>query len=311
MMHERLRKSAKWVYLFLAIVFAVSFVVAGVGTGGPALSDLIQQNNGGDQQNSATTTPNSVKEAQQATKDRPQDPKAWLALADAQRSGGNTVEAAKAADTAVKLAPADASVNQTAAEIYAARAAEDQQKANVIFQRYQELSSANDIPSYVIPGSTNALDPFSKAAKNESNAKLDVLLKQAEPFQTAAAAAFKKSADALTVVTKANPEDAAAWFQLGGVASSAGDTALAIKAYDEFLKLAPGDPIADQVRAELQQLDPSRASTASSTATGATATDTAATATATGTDTATTGTDTGATGASTGTTTAPGTTTGP
>jgi cytochrome c-type biogenesis protein CcmH/NrfG len=309
MMHERLRKSAKWVYLFLAIVFAVSFVVAGVGTGGPALSDLIQQNNGGDQQNSATTTPNSVKEAQQATKDRPQDPKAWLALADAQRSAGNTVEAAKAADTAVKLAPADASVNQTVAEIYAARAAEDQQKANVIFQRYQELSSASDIPSYVTPGSTNALDPFSKAAKNVSNAKLDVLLKQAEPFQTAAAAAFKKSADALTVVTKANPEDAAAWFQLGGVASSAGDTALAIKAYDQFLKLAPGDPIADQVRTQLLQLDPSRASTASSTATGATATDTAAT--GTGTDTAATGTDTGATGASTGTTTAPGTTTGP
>jgi cytochrome c-type biogenesis protein CcmH/NrfG len=304
MLNERLRKSAKWVYLFLAVVFAVSFVIAGVGTGGPSVADLIQDNNGGDQQNSVDTAPTSIKDAEQATKDRPDDPQAWLGLAAVQRTNGDTVGAVASADKAVQLAPEDADVNESAAEIYAARAAEDQQKANLIFQRYQELAQSASLPDYVVPGAANALDPLSKAADSAAQTELSGLLDQAQPFQDSASAAFKKASDRLVIVTKARPEDAGLWFQLGAMASNAGETAVAIKAYDEFLKLAPGDPLAEEVQAQLLQLDPSRASTASTDtgATAATGTDTAAT----GTDTAVTGTDTAATtGADTGTSTSP------
>ena len=43
-LNERMRRNGKWVFLFLAVVFAVTFVFAGVGTSGPSLSDLIGRN---------------------------------------------------------------------------------------------------------------------------------------------------------------------------------------------------------------------------------------------------------------------------
>jgi tetratricopeptide (TPR) repeat protein len=293
MMHERLRKSARWVYLGLALVFAVSFVVAGVGTGGPALSDLIQDQQN-DENNTVATSSDSLKDAQAAVTARPNDPQAWLTLADAQQGAGDLVKASESADKAISLAKDDPDVNEAAAEIYSARAADNQTKANAYFTRYQQLGSTA-LPTYVYPGAGDAQDPLSLASQNASQQELDDLLTRAQPFQDAAAAASKKSADALAVVTKARPDDAGAWFNLGVAASAANDTATAIKAFDSFLELAPGDPLADQVRSEVLRLDPSRASTGA-TDTAATGTDTAATGTDTAaTDTAATGTDTTAT----------------
>jgi tetratricopeptide (TPR) repeat protein len=306
MMHERLRKSARWVYLGLALVFAVSFVVAGVGTGGPALSDLIQDQQN-DENNTVATSSDSLKDAQAAVDASPDDPKAWLALADAQRGEGDLVKASASADKAISLAKDDPDVNRAAAEIYSARAADNQTKANQIFTRYQELGSTS-LPAYVYPGAADVQDPLSLAAQNASQQQLDALLEQAQPFQDAAAAASKQAADALNVVTTAHPDDAGDWFNLAVAASAANDTATAIKAFDMFLELAPGDPLADQVRTELLRLDPSRASTAAGTGTdaGATGTDTAATDTAAaGTDSAATGTDTGTTSTEPATSTAP------
>jgi cytochrome c-type biogenesis protein CcmH/NrfG len=304
MLNERLKRSAKWVYVFLALVFAVSFVVAGVGTGGPALSDLLQ-NQQNDENNAADTAPESVQDAERATRENPDDPQAWLRLADAHRDNGDTVNAVTAADKAIELAPKDADVNEAAAEIFSARAAEDQNKANQIFERYQLVASASQVPSYVVPGASNALDPLSAASQNIANERLTSLLEQAQPFQDAAAAAADKAKQALIVVTEARPDDAGMWYQLGVVASTANDTETAIRAFDTFLELVPNDPVADGVRSQLEQLDPSRAATADTAATG---TDTSATGTdaaATGTDTAATGTDTGATGTEPAATTEP------
>lgn len=312
MMHERLRKSARWVYLGLALVFAVSFVVAGVGTGGPALSDLIQ-NQQDDENNTVATSSDSLKVAQAAVTAKPDDPSAWLALADAQQGAGDLVKASESADKAVSLAKDDPDVNEAAAQVYSARAADNQTKANLFFTRYQQLAS-DSLPPTVYPGGADGQDPLAAAADSASQQKLDDLLTRAQPFQDAAAASSKKAADALAVVTAARPDDAGAWFNLGVAASAANDTATAIKAFDMFLELAPGDPLADQVRSEVLRLDPSRASSAAGTGTdaGATGTDTGGTETAaTGTDTggtesAATGTDTGGTdSAATGTSTAP------
>ncbi len=291
MLNERLKRSAKWVYVFLALVFAVSFVVAGVGTGGPALSDLLQ-NQQNDENNAADTAPESVQDAERAARENPDDPQAWLRLADAHRDSGDTVAAVAAADRAIEVAPDDPDVNETAAEIYSARAAEDQSKANASFERYQIVASSSQLPSYVVPGASNALDPLNAAAQNVSNERLTELLEQAQPFQDAAAASADKAKEALLVVTEARPDDAGLWYDLGVVATTANDTETAIRAFDRFLELVPNDPVADGVRSQLEQLDPSRATTA---ATAPTGTDT----TATGTDTAATGTDTGATGTDT------------
>ena len=312
MMHERLRKSARWVYLGLALVFAVSFVVAGVGTGGPALSDLIQDNQN-DENNTVATSSDSLKDAQAAVDAKPSDPKAWLALADAQQGEGDLIKASASADKAIALAKDDPDVNEQAAQVYSARAADNQVKANQIFTRYQEMAQGASLPPSVIPGGADAQDPLSLASQNATQQQLDALLERAQPFQDAAAAASKQAATALAVVTKARPDDAGAWFNLGVAASAANDTATALKAFDTFLELAPGDPLADQVRSEVLRLDPSRASTAAGTDAAATGADTAATGADTAaTDTGATGADTGATGTDAGTTaTEPATSTAP
>ena len=51
-----------------------------------------------------------------------------------------------------------------------------------------------------------------------------------------------------------NPSDATTQIQLGQAAQSAGDTATAIAAYNAFLKLAPTDPLAPQVKQALKAL---------------------------------------------------------
>ena len=46
MFFPRLRRHAKWMFVFLAITFASSFVLFGVGTGFGGLQDILLQNNG-------------------------------------------------------------------------------------------------------------------------------------------------------------------------------------------------------------------------------------------------------------------------
>src|SRR5207253_3560043 len=44
---QRIRRQAKWVFVFLALVFAASFVVFGVGSGSTGIGDLLRGNFGG------------------------------------------------------------------------------------------------------------------------------------------------------------------------------------------------------------------------------------------------------------------------
>src|SRR5919201_1781894 len=44
MFFPRLRRQAKWVFVFLAVVFAAGFVFFGVGSGSTGISDLLQGN---------------------------------------------------------------------------------------------------------------------------------------------------------------------------------------------------------------------------------------------------------------------------
>src|SRR3954464_479602 len=41
---ERIRRNAKWVFVLLAVAFALSFVLLGVGSGSAGLGDLLQGN---------------------------------------------------------------------------------------------------------------------------------------------------------------------------------------------------------------------------------------------------------------------------
>ena len=82
--------------------------------------------------------------------------------------------------------------------------------------------------------------------------------------QTALGEAQQASASAVATYQKlaaATPRDPSVQLELADAATTAGDTATAIKAYKTFLRIAPDDPTAVEVRRILKQLQASSAPT--------------------------------------------------
>src|SRR5215471_1006200 len=82
MFFPRLRRHAKWMFLFLALVFALGFVGFGVGAGGIGFGDVIKNAAGGGGP--------SVSGAEKRVQENPQDAQAYRDLATAQQADGDT-----------------------------------------------------------------------------------------------------------------------------------------------------------------------------------------------------------------------------
>src|SRR5581483_4656058 len=80
---NRLRKNAKWMFVFLAVVFAGGFVVFGVGSSGLGLGDILNSSGGG----GGSGQP-SVGKALEETQKDPKSGKAWRDLATAYDTTG-------------------------------------------------------------------------------------------------------------------------------------------------------------------------------------------------------------------------------
>ena len=75
MFFPRLRRHAKWMFVFLALVFGLGFVVFGVGAGGTGVGDIFRDSN--------SSTAQSVSDARKETEQRPRDAQAWRDYATA------------------------------------------------------------------------------------------------------------------------------------------------------------------------------------------------------------------------------------
>src|SRR5262245_8438633 len=74
MFFPRLRRHAKWMFVFLAVVFGVGFVAFGVGAGGVGFGDVLKDIGAGGGP--------SISDAQKETEEHPKDPAAWQALSE-------------------------------------------------------------------------------------------------------------------------------------------------------------------------------------------------------------------------------------
>src|SRR5207248_11304394 len=102
MFFPRLRRQAKWVFVFLAFVFAAGFVFFGVGSGSTGLGDLLRGNFNIFGNNGGSTNSSAVKSALTKTNAHPKDPNAWNALATAYSSDGRLSDANKAYEHVLK-----------------------------------------------------------------------------------------------------------------------------------------------------------------------------------------------------------------
>jgi cytochrome c-type biogenesis protein CcmH/NrfG len=260
-LNERLRKNGKWVFLLLAVVFAITFVFAGVGTSGPSLIDLLGQDSDSSPTETVQKSNTAVQKAEAAAKATPEDPQAWITLAQAEIANDQLDKVPAAAAKAAELAPEDAAVQSTVADIYLAQAAAALQKAQALYATAQGgglVDGRTAVPQQVIPGQSSGATPFQNAQESISSAKLADVSAEVSPLQTQANDAYVAAVAAQTTVTELEPKDPAAWFRLGQIATAANDTTGAITAYEKFVKLAPADPLTKKVEEEIKRLKESQ-----------------------------------------------------
>jgi tetratricopeptide (TPR) repeat protein len=247
---QRLRVHAKWAFVLLAAVFALGFVFFGVGSGSTGISDALQNafsfgSSGG----------TSVGKAEKKTQKHPQDAQAWRDLATAYEQKQRPQDAVDALERYTALRPKD----QGGLAELAAQYGQLATRYSNDYAAAQAEASSQQLPgaAFAPPASTPFGKAFSdpKALQDPIGAVVQSSVQQRQnDAYTSYQAAQKKAEGAYQKIVALNPNDATSQIQLGQAAQAAGDTPTAIAAFAKFLKLAPTDPLAPQVRAALKQL---------------------------------------------------------
>jgi len=241
----RMRRKVKWIYFLLAILFALTFALLGVGSG---------QNSGLDQIFNGLIGGggSSVSKAQHAVDKNPRSPAAYRKLATAYEQHGQSAGAVGALETYVTLNKKDASA-------WAELGGLQLSQASQFAQAYQDATTAQQLaapsqsflPSGTL-GTAIGQNKVEQIAAQTANANTNSL------YQEATA----KYQDALTSyqqVAKIHPDDPNAQFQLATAAQNAGNYPVAVTALKKYLKLDPSSPQKAQVQALIKQLSPAPA----------------------------------------------------
>jgi tetratricopeptide (TPR) repeat protein len=244
---SKLRKRTKWVFIFLAVVFGVTFVVFGVGSsvGGAGLSDIFNGIRGG-----GSGQP-SVSKAEKATQKNPKDANAWKTLATAYDSNGDVVSAISAWTTYTTLRPKDADGLQALATDYEQQFSNQTQEAAAAQADAQNTQATQFGPPPTSPlgrALNSVSDPITQAASQGANQRFNTALQTRQATAQQLEGVYKKLA---ALHKPAVPSDQ---LLLAQAAQNAGDTASAIAAYKAFIKLAPDDPNAAYARQQIKAL---------------------------------------------------------
>jgi cytochrome c-type biogenesis protein CcmH/NrfG len=251
----RLRRHAKWVFVFLALVFALSFVLFGVGSGSTGMGDSLSNFFGDIFQRSASGT--SVGSLEKKTEKNPNDAKAWAELATAQEQKDNLDGAIVALTKYTALRPKDGDRLQELgglylrqADVYAQQYVTAQTKASVL----QPATTFK--PSTGSPLAQALEDPISAAISTSTTTDTTDAYQKYLDTQTKAVGVYKQ-------IVALNPKDATNQYRLAQVAQAANNKPDAIAAYSAFLKLAPDDSLAPAARKALKELKAGTSASAS------------------------------------------------
>ena len=241
MFFPRLRRQAKWVFLFLALVFGLGFVGFGVGAGGVGVGDIFRGAGGG------SGVP-SVSEAEKRVSENPDDPQAFRDLATAYQTDGNTDGAIEALEELVAIRPKDTDALRELAGLYLTKAGDAQQRAQIAQLRAAYLAPSASVSGlFQLNGKSLDPDPISSAVTGQLSGEYQTALSEAQD-------AASKAVDSYRRIAAATPKDPTVQLELAQAAEGAGDYPTAIAAYEKFLGLAPDDPTAPEVKRILKQL---------------------------------------------------------
>ncbi|HEX3255423.1 MAG TPA: tetratricopeptide repeat protein [Gaiellaceae bacterium] len=245
MFFPKLRRRAKWVFLLLAIAFALGFVAFGVGTGvsGTSIGDVLRDfftSNSGSQ---------DLESAKKKADENPKDAQAQLAYANALQTAGRTTEAVAVLKTYTTANPKDVNALRQLAAMWGAlatKARTEAQAASVDAAQATALEAPapDDSPFLQQVQGNKIADVLSTDANNRANSA-----------NLRAQNAYREAASVYQELTLLTPDDPSVFLQLGVASQSAADYPSAIAAYKQFLALAPDDASAPLVKQELEILE--------------------------------------------------------
>jgi tetratricopeptide (TPR) repeat protein len=241
MFFPKLRRQAKWVFVLLALCFAVGFVVFGVGSGGGlGLNDIFQGSSGG-------SSGPSVSDAQK--KIQKGDLVAYKELADAYRQDGKLDQAIAAGEQYLKVRPKDYEYMRTVAGDYEGQASQQRDQASAI---QDQVTSSTGGTTFAPPGNTllgRALQPgkIDSELTTAANTKLTTLYTGLQTSYARATALYQRLA------TNA-PNDVLLQLLLANAAYQSQNNPVALKAYHRIIKLSPDSAEAQQAHQQIQFL---------------------------------------------------------
>ena len=164
MLFERIRRTQKPVFLFLAIMFGLGFVALGVGSGagGVNLGDILNSSSGGG---------GSISDLSAKTREHPNNAPAWLQLAGAYQADGQTDAAIGAYLRYIALRPKDPTGLSGGASLLEVRARQTQ----------NQLTTAQALAAQFTTPTTASAAQALKLAPALSHSVQDAL---AQPYNT-------------------------------------------------------------------------------------------------------------------------------
>jgi len=240
----KMRRSAKPVYLILAVLFAATFAFLGVGSGSNSGLDQLFQG-----LNPFHHSGTSVSSAQKYVAKHPNDPKGFRDLATAYEGKNDTAGAISALQQYTTIKRKDAKAWTELGNLQLQQAQTYQtQYANAYEVRQLSAPSQPFLPTGKL-GTALGTNQIEQTAASNANSQLQTLQQQIQLGLSNAVSSYQRAANL-------RPGDSNNWFTLAQAAQQSGDTKTAIKAYKKYLALNPDSTSAAQIKALIKELSP-------------------------------------------------------
>jgi tetratricopeptide (TPR) repeat protein len=237
MFFPKLRRQAKWMFVFLVLVFGLGFVVFGVGSGGGlGLQDIFKGAG-------VSSGMPSASSARKKIAKNPNDAAAWRELATALINDNKQDEAVNALEQYVTLKPKDYASAKELASYYEGRATKLRDDAATLQAGLQSTTA----------GSTFGVPLSTKLGRAIGTGRIDqevtaLANKKLNDNYAGSQSAYTRAAQLYQRVSAATPDDALLVLHLGDVAYQARLVPLALRSYQRFIKIAPSDPQASYAK---------------------------------------------------------------
>ena len=235
----RLRRHQKWVYALLAVVFGLSFVLVGVGSGSAGgLSSLYTNLFGG-------SGGSSVSKARDEIKSNPA--KGYRDLATAYEQEGNNAQAIAALQNYLRLKKTDAATWGDLGGLQMSQASQFVTQ----YQNAQAAAQAADPSAPFLPGGTLG----SAVGQNPTySGASQAAASQTSALYQKAVSAYNGAVTDYQTAVKLHPRNATYLQELATAAQNAGNTKVEVDALRRYLRVYPNAPLKKQIERQIKAL---------------------------------------------------------